>query len=1257
VRTSASILTLFALSCAADLDAGRADLGDTGLLQLAATASSPAPQPSPGLRALVAADLRTFQSAGPARFTTSPRFGLTAELTAQGLRASAREDSLTLTTVAYGGVEVGGAEPELGDCALADERVGAACVRQVELDHGALTEWWVSRADGLEHGWTLHTPPVDGPVSITVALSEGELLEVDDDGEGASLLGSSGGLWRYDGLLAWDADGVGLPARLVDEGTHLTVEVDVMGARWPVTVDPVLASETKLVASDGAAGDWFGMSVSGAGDLDGDGYDDLVVGAYGDKSASGSAYIYYGSATGIDSARGDKLAASDGANNDYFGRSLKGAGDLDGDGYDDVVVGAFLDDDNGSNSGSAYIYYGSAAGIDTASEDKLTPSDGSSSDGFGRSVTGAGDIDGDGYDDLVVGAYGVESASGSAYVYYGSATGIDSTSEDKLTAFDGASNDYFGLSVSGAGDLDGDGYGDFLVGAPNHSTARGAAYVYYGSATGIDTGTVDKLDASDGEADDNFGLSVSGAGDLDGDGYDDLLVGAHGDDTHGDFSGSAYVYYGSATGIDIGSEDKLNASDDGAAAYDNFGYSVSGAGDLDGDGYDDLVLGAYGDDDNGSASGASYVYFGAATGIESALEEKLVASDGAANDTFGRAVSGGVDVDGDGYDDVVVGAYGDDDNGSYSGSTYLYGGGCRDPDVDVDGDGFLCSVDCDDYDAATYPGAASAESMSDSTSACMTDADGDGYGDATPKRGVIVGADCDDSDASISPGATTESVGDEVDRDCDGAETCYADNDDDGYVDGTTTVASADTDCTDAGEGLATDQTGECDDSNSTIHPGATEDVNGRVDQDCDGTEICYADNDSDGFIDGATTVASADTDCTDTGEGLASDPTGECDDSDPSTYPGAAWLESTTDCMTDNDGDGYGDNSPAIGVRVGTDCDDTSDAVLPGATEVVGDEVDQDCDGAETCFADTDDDGTIHGTTTLASTDSDCTDAGEGLASDPTGDCDDGDAAVHPGATEIAGDDVDQDCDGTEACYADNDNDGHVDASSTVASADTDCADAGEGLGSDPSGDCDDADARFHPGATEDDCADPNDYNCDGSVAYADVDDDGWVACQDCDDNNAAVKPGGAEVCDEIDNDCDGIVDNDDALGAATWYSDADNDGFGDPAVSTTACAQLDGTTDDATDCNDTDSASFPGAIEVNDDGIDQDCDGQDAIAEVDEPVDQDEPEAETGDKVGAGCGGCASSPGPSSAAGVWLLIGLLGVRLRRRHDGSIGR
>jgi len=600
-------------------------------------------------------------------------------------------------------------------------------------------------------------------------------------------------------------------------------------------------AEYKVIASDGAYYDWFGNAVSSAGDVNGDGFADIVVGASydtGRETNRGSAYVYHGSITGIDVTTEQKLTAHERGNEDYFGTAVSGAGDLDGDGYDDLVVGMPFDDDHGTDSGAVYVFYGSSTGIDSARRQEITASDGDDDDVFGDAVSGAGDLDGDGFDDLVVGSPRDDDKgtnSGSIYLYYGTATGIDTLTEHKITASGGAAYDEFGRSVSGAGDVNADGFADLVVGAPyddDNGGLSGSVFVYYGSSTGIKGSRSDKVVASDGVADAAFGIAVSGTRDLDGDGYDDWVVGASGDPDNGRLSGAVYVYYGSPAGLDSAREDKLTAPDGGSD--DHFGDAVSGAGDVDGDGYTDVIVGASGDDDDGSDSGSAYVYHGSPTGMNTTTAIKITASDGASGNAFAWTVSGAGDMDGDGLDDLVVGAPLVDDDGAI----YVYGD-CR----DSDGDGFCTSTDCDDEDGAI------GEPMT-----WYVDLDMDGFGDPDkawtgcgerPDGYVANAEDCDDDEPLAYPGGTE--VCDDVDNDCDGirdnddavdATPWYADADGDGYTSATDSVSACD-----PPRGYAAEsQEADCDDAQESVYPGAPETPGDGIDQDCDGADLAVED-------------------------------------------------------------------------------------------------------------------------------------------------------------------------------------------------------------------------------------------------------------------------------------------------------------------------------------------------------------------------------------------------------------------------------
>jgi hypothetical protein len=398
------------------------------------------------------------------------------------------------------------------------------------------------------------------------------------------------------------------------------------GCEGPVTVQECLDM------AGAAQGDGFGVSVAGAGDVNKDGFGDIIVGAhYNDAGGTdaGRAYIFSGGKT-LD--RNPDVTMTGVAARDYFGISVAGAGDVNGDGYDDVIVGADRNDAGGADAGRAYIFFGGSS-MDGTADIILTGS--LAQDNFGRAVAGAGDVDKDGYSDVIIGS------SSRAYIFRGGAN-MDSTADTTLYGEGGD----FGFSVSGAGDVNNDGYDDVVVGAPLYRyDSRGRMYVYFGGASMDDRPDVIDTGKTAGA---DFGRSVSGAGDVNNDGYDDVLVGARYAGTPGVSDGEAYIYLGGAT-MD-GTADVTLAG----ALYDSLGASVSGAGDVNDDGYDDVVVGA--------ESKKTYVYYGGA------------AMDGYPDWNFSGAhiVAGAGDIDKDGYDDVISGFPDNNTGGAGTGSAHLF---------------------------------------------------------------------------------------------------------------------------------------------------------------------------------------------------------------------------------------------------------------------------------------------------------------------------------------------------------------------------------------------------------------------------------------------------------------------------------------------------------------------------------------------------------------------------------------------------------
>ena len=489
----------------------------------------------------------------------------------------------------------------------------------------------------------------------------------------------------YSERLAWDF--ACYPGPLPSSCKRLTSDIDLSTLTLPTGI--------KIIGA--AVNDYSGWSVSSAGDVNNDGYADFIIGAYGASSNAGKSYLIFGSKSLLSIDLGNLGSAGitiTGAAGDYSGWSVSSAGDVNNDDYDDFIIGAW---GVNINAGESYLIYGAdslPATIDLSSLGAygITITGAVAGDNSGYSVSGAGDVNGDGISDILIGAPeadpGGNSNAGKSYLIYGSAslpTTIDLNSPlgaYGITISGAITNGYSGRSVSGAGDVNGDGISDILIGAPIANSRDGVTYIIYGDNTLADftlppdPGEGITITGETGSGLDN-GRSVSGAGDVNGDGISDILIGASGSSAPD--TGKSYLIYGSTSlpdTIDLGALGSNGITMTGGIG-DFAGFSVSDAGDQDGDGYADFLIGAANADPEGRANaGEGYLIYGS-----DSLEDFTLPPDpgtgitikgAVANDFSGSSISGAGDVTGDGCPDLLIGApYADPDEHSNAGESYL----------------------------------------------------------------------------------------------------------------------------------------------------------------------------------------------------------------------------------------------------------------------------------------------------------------------------------------------------------------------------------------------------------------------------------------------------------------------------------------------------------------------------------------------------------------------------------------------------------
>ncbi len=559
----------------------------------------------------------------------------------------------------------------------------------IEFSSEALTEKYENLKEGIKQIVQIdRSPKGAGSILLTANVSPDSTL--DQEESNVEFAPDGNGLLTYGGIRATDAKANKIPVKVKLYEGNLTIEIDDTEAVYPLTIDariegvksPILSTTPDWSGEGDQEDAYYGQSVSTAGDVNRDGYSDVVIGAPwydGGEHHEGRVFVYHGSASGLNAAHDYFLEANHVSAE--FGNCVATAGDVNGDGYSDVIVAEYYYSIEHENFGQVHVYYGSASGLNTTPAWTVMGTQYASD--FGWSVNTAGDVNGDGYSDIIIGERYYEddqSYEGRAQAFYGSPTGLSAAPD--WTVYANEESSYFGDSVSTAGDVNGDGFSDVIIGGysyDNPETAEGFALVYYGSPTGLSTEPAWSAEGNQNYA--HFGDFVGTAGDVNGDGYSDVVIGAPGYDSPDFNEGRVFVWCGSPDGLGAnGTPDNADWFAEGDQYHAELGCSVCTAGDVNGDGFADIIAGAERWENPDDYEGAVFVWLGSMNGL--GLNGNPANADWSAEGNqvavyFGNFVSTAGDVNGDGYSDVIVGAKRYTNGQSGEGAAFVYHGSAR----------------------------------------------------------------------------------------------------------------------------------------------------------------------------------------------------------------------------------------------------------------------------------------------------------------------------------------------------------------------------------------------------------------------------------------------------------------------------------------------------------------------------------------------------------------------------------------------------